>query len=202
MEAPALEFEENLTNVRQGILGRLNLDSWRSSSKIEALVEELSNLRSQDATTKSLVFSQFVNFLDLIAYRLQKAGFTVCYSFYELSNILLTLRSSGLPFGRNNVTTSSRCHHQTLQYGLHVPFICSDLNADSPSTVNNIDVTVFLVSLKAGGIALNLTEASRVYLMDSWWNPAVSTLLTLHVSFFDEWFQLQVEYRMLYFIER
>lgn len=40
--------------------------------------------------------------------------------------------------------------------------------------VNNVDVTVFLVSLKAGGVALNLTEASRVYLMDSWWNPAVS----------------------------
>ena len=35
--------------------------------------------------------------------------------------------------------------------------------------VNNTDVTVFLVSLKAGGVALNLTEASRVYLMDSWW---------------------------------
>ena len=42
-----------------------------------------------------------------------------------------------------------------------------------PSVVNNVDVTVFLVSLKAGGVALNLTEASRVYLMDSWWNPAV-----------------------------
>ena len=40
--------------------------------------------------------------------------------------------------------------------------------------MNNVDVTVFLVSLKAGGVALNLTEASRVYLMDSWWNPAVS----------------------------
>lgn len=39
--------------------------------------------------------------------------------------------------------------------------------------MNNVDVTVFLVSLKAGGVALNLTEASRVYLMDSWWNPAV-----------------------------
>jgi DNA repair protein RAD16 len=37
------------------------------------------------------------------------------------------------------------------------------------SLVNNVDVTVFLVSLKAGGVALNLTEASRVYLMDSWW---------------------------------
>lgn len=33
-------------------------------------------------------------------------------------------------------------------------------------------VTVFLVSLKAGGVALNLTEASRVYVMDPWWNPA------------------------------
>ena len=40
-------------------------------------------------------------------------------------------------------------------------------------TVNNVHVTVFLVSLKAGGVALNLTEANRVYLMDSWWNPAV-----------------------------
>lgn len=40
--------------------------------------------------------------------------------------------------------------------------------------VNHVEVTVFLVSLKAGGVALNLTEASRVYLMDSWWNPAVS----------------------------
>lgn len=76
LEAPALELEEN-TKVRQGILGRLDLDKWRSSSKIEALVEELSNLRRQDATTKSIVFSQFVNFLDLIAYRLQRAGFSV-----------------------------------------------------------------------------------------------------------------------------
>lgn len=35
--------------------------------------------------------------------------------------------------------------------------------------MNNVEVTVFLVSLKAGGVALNLTEASRVYLMDSWY---------------------------------
>ena len=68
---------EDTTKVRQGILGRLDLDKWRSSTKIEALVEELSNLRMQDATTKSIVFSQFVNFLDLIAFRLQKAGFNV-----------------------------------------------------------------------------------------------------------------------------
>lgn len=77
LEGPPLELESSLPAARQGIIGRLNLDTWRSSSKIEALVEELSNLRAQDATTKSIVFSQFVNFLDLIAFRLQKAGFQV-----------------------------------------------------------------------------------------------------------------------------
>ncbi len=31
---------------------------------------------------------------------------------------------------------------------------------------------VFLISLKAGGVGLNLTAADYVYLMDPWWNPA------------------------------
>lgn len=34
-------------------------------------------------------------------------------------------------------------------------------------------VRVFLISLKAGGVGLNLTEADYVYLVDPWWNPAV-----------------------------
>ena len=38
--------------------------------------------------------------------------------------------------------------------------------------MNNTEVEVFLVSLKAGGVALNLTEASRVFIVDPWWNPA------------------------------
>lgn len=38
---------------------------------------------------------------------------------------------------------------------------------------NNDNVRVFLISLKAGGIGLNLTEADYVYLVDPWWNPAV-----------------------------
>jgi SNF2 family DNA or RNA helicase len=31
---------------------------------------------------------------------------------------------------------------------------------------------VFLVSLKAGGVGLNLTAADYVFLLDPWWNPA------------------------------
>ena len=38
---------------------------------------------------------------------------------------------------------------------------------------NNSEVRVFLISLKAGGVGLNLTEADYVYLVDPWWNPAV-----------------------------
>lgn len=33
-------------------------------------------------------------------------------------------------------------------------------------------VRVLLMSLKAGGVALNLTVANEVYLLDPWWNPA------------------------------
>lgn len=38
---------------------------------------------------------------------------------------------------------------------------------------NNPDLRVFLISLKAGGVGLNLTQADYVYLVDPWWNPAV-----------------------------
>ena len=35
------------------------------------------------------------------------------------------------------------------------------------------DCPIFLISLKAGGLGLNLTAAEYVYLLDPWWNPAV-----------------------------
>jgi non-specific serine/threonine protein kinase len=37
----------------------------------------------------------------------------------------------------------------------------------------SIHCRVFLMSLKAGGVGINLTEADYVYLVDPWWNPAV-----------------------------
>ncbi|WVQ75250.1 hypothetical protein IAR50_004863 [Cryptococcus sp. DSM 104548] len=135
LEAEALELDDGTKKARQGILSRLNLDNWRSSSKLEALVEELEKLRNKDCTIKSLVFSQFVSFLDLIAFRLQRAGFNIC-----------RLEGGMTPQQRD----------ATIQHFM-----------------KNTGVTVFLISLKAGGVALNLTEASMVFMMDSWWNPSV-----------------------------
>jgi len=37
------------------------------------------------------------------------------------------------------------------------------------------EVSVFLISLKAGGVGLNLTEADTVIIYDPWWNPAAES---------------------------
>src|SRR5690606_12109048 len=35
------------------------------------------------------------------------------------------------------------------------------------------NLRVFLISIMAGGLGLNLTEADYVFILDPWWNPAV-----------------------------
>ena len=37
------------------------------------------------------------------------------------------------------------------------------------------DLKIFLISLKAGGLGLNLTAADYVFILDPWWNPAAET---------------------------
>ncbi|KAJ2554314.1 DNA repair protein rad16 [Coemansia sp. RSA 1933] len=123
------------TEYRRSIVNRIDMRQWCSSTKIEALVEELSKHRRGNANIKSIVFSQFVNFLDLIQWRLNRAGFSVCRLDGRMS-----------PTQRDAVIRTFMTHPE---------------------------YTVFLVSLKAGGVALNLTEASNVYLADVWWNPSV-----------------------------
>ncbi|GAA5920023.1 hypothetical protein JCM1841_000383 [Sporobolomyces salmonicolor] len=122
------------TTGRQGFLARIDPTKSRTSTKIEALLEELSKTRTEDHTLKTLVFSQFTSMLDLVARRLQLSGFRY-----------VRLSGSMTPTARDN----------TIKHFTSDP-----------------EVTVFLISLKAGGVALNLVEASRVILLDPWWNPA------------------------------
>ncbi|KAF8000348.1 hypothetical protein HF325_005277 [Metschnikowia pulcherrima] len=138
LQQPALEVDEELFS-KGLIINRIKLGThgggWRSSTKIEALVEELYKLRSDKHTIKSIVFSQFTSMLDLIEWRLKKAGFET-----------VKLLGSMTPQQRDN----------TIKHFME-----------------NTLVEIFLVSLKAGGVALNLCEASQVFLMDPWWNPSV-----------------------------
>jgi DNA repair protein RAD16 len=60
--------------------------------------------------------------------------------------------------------------------GLGVRIIHGGMNVQSRDTAlkdfgADNSVRVLLMSLKAGGVALNLTVANEVYLMDPWWNP-------------------------------
>jgi non-specific serine/threonine protein kinase len=61
---------------------------------------------------------------------------------------------------------------------MHIPYeyldgATEDRAGRVRSFQENEQCRVFLISLKAGGVGLNLTSADYVYLIDPWWNPAV-----------------------------
>ncbi len=63
---------------------------------------------------------------------------------------------------------------------LDIPFEYFDGSTSAPDREkainrfqNDDECRVFLISLKAGGVGLNLTAADYVYIVDPWWNPAV-----------------------------
>jgi DNA repair protein RAD16 len=123
------EIEQDVDMVKKSsIINRIRMSSWTSSTKIEMLVYDLYKLRSSKRTLKSIVFSQFTSMLQLVEWRLRRAGFNT-----------VMLDGSMTPIQRQ----------RSIDYFM-----------------KNVDVEVFLVSLKAGGVALNLTEASRVFIVD------------------------------------
>ncbi|KAJ4302257.1 DNA repair protein rad16 [Collariella sp. IMI 366227] len=133
LEQVEMEQDEALVK-KSSIINRIKMENWTSSSKIELLVHELHKLRSDNSSQKSIIFSQFTTMLQLIEWRLRRAGITT-----------VMLDGSMTPAQRQ---------------------------ASIEHFMNNVDVECFLVSLKAGGVALNLTEASQVFIVDPWWNPA------------------------------
>ncbi|KAI3457330.1 hypothetical protein Pfo_013993 [Paulownia fortunei] len=137
------------------ILNRIQLDDFQTSTKIDALREEIRFMVERDGSAKGIVFSQFSSFLDLIHYALQKSGVNCVQLDGSMS---MGARDAAI----KRFTEDPNCR-------------------------------IFLMSLKAGGVALNLTVASHifqsplmskaqdkrahtnknVFLMDPWWNPAV-----------------------------
>ncbi|KAI8110856.1 hypothetical protein M9434_004430 [Picochlorum sp. BPE23] len=144
IELHAHTVEDNTTgkparkrSSQASFLSRLDLKKFESSTKIEALREELNAMLASDPSAKAIVFSQFTSMLDLIWYRLEQTG-------------IKCVKLSG------SMTLKAR--EQVIN-----------------SFSNDPDVKVFLMSLKAGGVALNLTAASHCYIMDVWWNDAMQS---------------------------
>lgn len=74
------ELEEEADEVQQPsrgkacIMQRIKSAKFKSSTKIEALMEEIKKMMAASSASKALVFSQFVNFLELIEWRLKREG--------------------------------------------------------------------------------------------------------------------------------
>ena len=100
------------------------------SGKMEAVLEKLETVLEQHH--KVLIFSQFVQHLNLIKSALEERN--IPYAYLDGSTL--------------------------------------DRKGQVESFQKDDGQSVFLISLKAGGVGLNLTAADYVFLLDPWWNPA------------------------------
>ncbi|CAH9072757.1 unnamed protein product [Cuscuta europaea] len=115
--------------------------NWVESSKVTALLYELEQLRTLNS--KSIVFSQWTAFLDLLQ---------------------IALARKGIPFLRLDGTLNQQHRERVIK-----------------TFSEEESVLVLLMSLKAGGVGLNLTAACNAFVLDPWWNPAVEEQAVMRV---------------------
>ncbi|CAI5954265.1 unnamed protein product [Closterium sp. NIES-65] len=134
---------------------RFSLDveaSWQDSVKVRQLLQCLGEIRAASARQgsngggggeKSVVFSQWTAFLDLLEIAFKRAK---------------------VPYVRLDGSMSQQQRERAIN-----------------ELKDNPKVEVLLVSLKAGGVGLNLTAASHAFVMDPWWNPSVEEQAVMRV---------------------
>jgi hypothetical protein len=129
-----IQVLEALLRLRQAACHPGLIDKKRAkdgSGKMDVLFARLDEVRQEGH--KTLVFSQFTSFLDLVRARLDAAR--VPYEYLD---------------GKTR-----------------------DREACVKRFQSDAACPLFLISLKAGGLGLNLTAADYVFILDPWWNPAV-----------------------------
>ncbi|KAI0441994.1 hypothetical protein F4803DRAFT_389198 [Xylaria telfairii] len=124
----------NSAAARERYFNGLRKD-WETSAKIDKAMELLRMIRRDFSKEKTLVFSQFTSFLDLMEIPISDDGYN--YRRYDGS----------MPTG--------------------------DREAAVDDFMNKDEVKIMLVSLRCGNAGLNLYAATRVILLDPFWNPAV-----------------------------
>ncbi|KAJ2918384.1 hypothetical protein MD484_g2007, partial [Candolleomyces efflorescens] len=113
----------------------LRRNDFQSSTKLDALLQNLRRLKDQDPCFRAVVFSQFTSFLDLIQVALERDKF----DHYRFDGTMdLKKKAAAI----------------------------SEFKAPSRRP------KILVISLKAGGVGLNLTTANHVFMMDCWWNAA------------------------------
>jgi superfamily II DNA or RNA helicase len=74
-------------------------------------------------------------------------------------------------FVRHLKLFESWCKENRIRYAM-LTGSTTDRENVVQSFKNDSEINIFLISLKAGGVGLNLAEADYVFILDPWWNPA------------------------------
>ncbi|KAE8350971.1 SNF2 family N-terminal domain-containing protein, partial [Aspergillus coremiiformis] len=142
--------------------------SAHTSAKIHALINHLNRVPS---STKSVVFSQFTSFLDLIAPQLDRAGI----SYVRLDGTMAQKARAEVlaQFNKTDTFDQEELEDAEREYDSSTPFTEKPLPSKNGHAATSSSPKVLLISLRAGGVGLNLTAASNVFMMDPWWSFAV-----------------------------
>jgi SNF2 family DNA or RNA helicase len=123
--------------------------------KLNVVFDHLENLRQTQH--KVLIFSEYVTLLERVGTEMTSRGWTYA---------MLT----GQTKQREEVIARFQVLSQREQ--IQTSLNAADSRQNSTQGQQSADCQFFLISLKAGGVGLNLTAADYVFLLDPWWNHA------------------------------
>ena len=120
-----------------------------SSSKLTAILEELEKVWEEEPGSKVLIFSQFLGFLDILedSFKKNQIAYARLDGKLSLKDRVRVLREFGTDTNEKRTRSTGQAKHKAG--------------------------SVLLVSMKAGGVGLNLVAANTVFIADRWWNAAV-----------------------------
>ena len=145
------------------------------------MLDILKNASDEGGLVKTIIFSQFTSMLDVIEPFLRDHGIAHGRCIAPFVSIL------EIPF----VSPRLHCSLSKLETLLGCVVLCcvvcvcmtnalvddgkmrKDQRDAMLTTFRTTPLPVLLVSLKSGSVGLNLTSASRVIMLDMWWNPAI-----------------------------
>jgi len=129
------------------------LSGGGTSAKLSAVLLELEKIWKIDPRSKVLVFSQYLGFLDLLDSHLERKQ-------------IVSFRLDGSMSLKERMDVLDKFQKSDQQ------------NCKETDSTNNHEEckrrgSVFLASMKAGGVGINLVAASSVFIVDPWWNAAI-----------------------------
>ncbi|CAI7721926.1 DNA repair protein RAD5, putative [Plasmodium vivax] len=147
-------LQENKSPLDE-LLKKMKKENFVYSTKLKQLFDHIQNDMQNELHI--VVFSQWIGFLKIIQKLL------------TLHNIPNKIYDGSLTYEERKTTLFWFNVQRGKVYQPGIGFT----TPSSPIAVENFAGKVLLCSLKAGGVGLNLTVSSKVYLMDLWWNPAI-----------------------------